>query len=218
MKTLSLTDDLYAYMLKHAPDVNPVLPRLREETSKLPGAMMQIAPEQGAFMHLLAKLIGAKRILEVGCFTGYSAICLAQALPDKGRLVTLDVNPDTAAVAKRYFAEAGLAEKIDLRLGPALGALAELRQEFGPEAFDLMFIDADKINMPQYYEHGLKLVRPGGLIIADNVLWGGSVVNAGDDRPDTVAIRTFNERLRTDNRVDRVMLNVADGLYLLRRK
>lgn len=218
MKTLTLTEPLYDYMLRHAPDVNPVLPRLREETRKLPGAMMQIAPEQGAFMHLLARLIGAKRILEVGCFTGYSAICMGQALPDKGRLITLDVNPDTGAIARRYFAEAGLADKVELRLGPAQEALGALRQEFGPESFDLMFIDADKGNMHNYYEQGLRLIRPGGLILADNVLWSGAVADPKDDRPDTVAIRQFNEKLRTDNRVDRVMLNVADGLYILRRK
>lgn len=219
MKALKLTDELYSYVLKHCPDVNPVLPRLREETARLPGAGMQIAPDQGAFMYLLARLMGARRIVEVGCFTGYSAICMAQALDGKGaKLVTCDINPETAQVAKRYFAEAGLADRIELRLGPALDTLGSLKSEWGEGGADMMFIDADKPNMPHYYEHGLRLVRSGGLIICDNVLWGGSVVTNDGSRPDTDKIVAFNEKLRTDNRVDRVMLAVADGLYILRKK
>ena len=186
--------------------------------AKVPGAGMQIAPDQGALMNLLVKMIGAKRIVEVGCFTGYSAICMAAALPEAGKLITLDIDPETTAVAKRYFASSGLGSKIELRLGPALTSLAKLETEFGSGSFDLMFIDADKGNMPQYYEMGLKLVRQGGLILADNVLWGGSVVDPHSKRPDTDVIQKFNAKLKADERVDRMLLNISDGLYIARKR
>lgn len=218
MKAIQLTEQLYSYIVRHNPDVSPVLPRLRDETRKMPMAAMQIAPEQGALMNLFVKLLGAKRIVEVGCFTGYSAICMAAGLPDDGRLITLDVNPDTAAVARRYFQEAKLVSKIDLRLAPALESLNILKSEFGAGSFDMMFIDADKGNMSNYYEHGLSLVRTGGLILADNVLWSGSVADPKDQSPDTVAIRAFNALIEDDQRVDRVMLNVSDGLAILRKR
>jgi len=179
---------------------------------------MQIAPEQGGFMHLLAKLVGARRILELGCFTGYSAISMASALPVGGKLITLDVNPETTAIAKRYFDKAGLADRIELRLGPGLESMAQLLEEFGPGSFDMMFIDADKGNMSNYYERGLQLLRTGGLVVADNVLWSGDVTDPAKTDADTVAIRAFNDKVAADERVDRVMLNVADGLFLARKR
>ncbi len=218
MKAIQMTEPLHAYVTSHAQTVNPALARLAQETRTLPSGGMQIAPDQGALMHLLAKTIGAKRIVEVGCFTGYSAICLAQALPPGGKLITLDVNPETTAVAKRYFAEAGLADRIELRLGPALETLPKLAKEFGEGAFDLMFIDADKANMPEYYEWGLKLLKQGGLILGDNVLWSGAVIDPAKKDADTEAIRRFNERIKNDERVDRVMLGIADGLYICRKR
>lgn len=218
MKAMPLTEPLYNYLAHHAMTPNPVLPSLAEETSKLPGANMQIAPEQGAFMHILCKLIHAKRVVEVGCYTGYSAICMASALPKDGKLYTLDVNEETTQVAKRYFAAAALAHLIDLKLGPALTTLPALLEQCGAGSFDVMFIDADKVNMPAYYEWGLKLLRVGGLILADNVLWSGRVIDENDQSADTLAIRRFNDAVKTDERVDRVMLNVADGLFICRKR
>lgn len=218
MKTIKLTDELYDYVVRHSPDPHPVLAALRAETARLPGAGMQIAPDQGTLMHLLVKLIGARRIIEVGCYTGYSAICLASALPTEGQLVTLDVNTETAQIARRYFTEAGLESRIDLRIAPALETLADLHRRHGDGAFDLMFIDADKTNMWAYYEIGLKLVRTGGLILADNVLWSGKVIGPDDGRPETAAIRQFNDRIAADERVDRTLLTVSDGLYVLRKR
>lgn len=218
MKAIPLTDALHAYIVDHCQSVHPVLPRLIEETRSLPGAMMQVSPDQGALMHLLAKLTGARRIVELGCYTGYSAICLGAALPEGGKLYTLDVNPDTTAIAQRYFGLAGLESKIELRLAPGLETLAQLEQEHGAGSFDMMFIDADKEGMPQYYEWGLKLLRPGGLILADNVLWNGAVVDPSKQDASTVAIRRFNDLVKTDERVDRMLLHVSDGLYVIRKR
>ncbi len=218
MKAIPLSDQLHAYIVDHSQTINPVLPKLAAETRTLPSAGMQIAPDQGAFMHVMAKLVGAKKIVEVGCFTGYSAICLAAALPDGGKLVTLDINPDTTAVAQRYFAAAGLQSKIELRLGPALESLAELEKEHGAGSFDLMFIDADKENQAAYYEWGLKLLRPGGLILADNVLWGGAVIDDSRQDASTKAIRAFNDKVKGDERVDRMLLHISDGLFVIRKR
>ncbi len=218
MKAIQLTEALHEYIVDHCQPIHPILPKLIAETRTLPSAGMQIAPDQGALMHLLAKLIGATRIVEVGCFTGYSAICMAAALPETGRLITLDINTETTAVAKRYFAASGLANRIELRLAPALDSLTKMEQEFGPGSFDMMFIDADKGNMANYYEHGLKLIRKGGLILADNVLWGGSIVDKSNTKPDTEAIRRFNDLVKADERVDRMLLNVSDGLYVVRKR
>lgn len=218
MKAIPLTGELHAYIVDHCQAVNPVLPQLVAETKTLPGAGMQIAPDQGAFMHVLAKLVGARRIVEVGCFTGYSAICLAAALPDGGKLYTLDVNPETAAVAQRYFNASGLANKIELKLAPALETLAQLEKTHGPGSFDLMFIDADKENQAAYYEWGLKLLRSGGLILADNVLWGGAVIDPARQESSTKAIRAFNDMVKADERVDRMLLHISDGLYVARKR
>ena len=217
MKTVQLTDQLYEYLLKHAAAANKVLPELALETRGMEGGNMQIAPEQGQLMNILVKLTCARRILEVGCFTGYSAIAMAAALPEDGKLITLDINQESTAVARRYFAAAGLEKRIELRLAPALASLAKLEQEFGRGSFDLMFIDADKENISNYYEWGLKLLRQGGLLIVDNVLWGGAVVDPSDQTPSTVAIRAFNDLVRRDARTDSVMINVADGLHLCRK-
>jgi caffeoyl-CoA O-methyltransferase len=217
VKQIQLTEELGRYLESHTPLVHPVLADLKRETATLPAARMQISPLQGSFMHLLTKLVGARKVIEVGCFTGYSAISMASALPQGGKLYTLDVSVDFTTIAKRYFAAAGLSDKIELKLAPALETLPALEQAHGA-SFDLMFIDADKGNMLAYYEWGLKLLRPGGLIIADNVLWGGSVADASDQEKDTVAIRRFNAAVAEDERVDRVMLPLADGLFLARKR
>lgn len=218
MKAIPLTDELHSYIVAHGQQIHQILPQLATETKTLPGAGMQIAPDQGMFMHLMAKLVGSKRIVEVGCYTGYSAICLGAALPPGGKLYTLDVNPDTTAVATRYFAAAGLADKIELKLGPGLDTLAALAKEHGPGSFDLMFIDADKENQLAYYEWGLKLLRQGGLILADNVLWGGSVIDPKNQEASTKAIRAFNDFVAKDERVDRMLLHISDGLFLARKR
>lgn len=218
MKTLALSESLYRYVLDNGPRPHPALTELIEETRQRPNAGMQISPDQGNFMHLLAKLIGAKRCLEVGTFTGYSAISVALALPEGGKLVSMDVNAETTAVAKRYAEATGVARKIDFRLGPALDTFASLRQEYGVGSFDLAFIDADKGNYDAYYEKSLEMLRPGGLILVDNVLWSGRVLDASDQTPDTEAIRALNRKIAKDERVDAVMLHVADGLYFVRKR
>lgn len=218
MKTFQINDAIYDYVVNHCQLVHPLLPKLAEETKRVPYSVMQIAPDQGALMHVVTKLIGARRAIEVGCYTGYSAMCVASALPDGGKLITLDINPDTAKIAQRYFDEGGLSKKVELRLGPALESLAKIEQESGAGSFDMMFIDADKANIPKYYEWGLKLIRQGGLIIVDNVLWSGKVVEAKEPDTDTQAIKRFNDQIAKDERVDRVMLHISDGLYLLRKR
>ncbi|HEY9538122.1 MAG TPA: class I SAM-dependent methyltransferase [Kiloniellaceae bacterium] len=192
--------------------------RLREETAALPGAGMQIAPEQGQFMALLVELTGARRCLEIGTFTGYSALAVAQALPDDGRLVACDVNETTTAVARRYWREAGVAQKIDLRLAPARDTLDVLLAEGAAGSFDFVFIDADKANYDAYYEAALKLLRSGGLIAVDNVLWDGAVIDPAADDADTVAIRALNAKIATDQRVTCSMLPLGDGLTLARKR
>ena len=173
----ALTEDLHRYLLGVSLREPPLLARLREETGELPGAVMQISPEQGQFMALLAELIGARRVLEVGTFTGYSALAVALALPADGRIIACDVNEDTTAVARRYWAEAGVADKIELRLGPAVDTLEALLADGGAETFDFAFIDADKVNYDAYYEGALALLRQGGLMVIDNVLWSGAVAD-----------------------------------------
>ena len=211
-KYVTLTPELYAYVVEHGAREDDVLQRLRAETEKLGDvAIMQISPEQGAFMTLLAKAIGARRALELGTFTGYSAICVARGLTEGGELVTCDLNGDWTQIARRYFEEAGVADRIDLRLGPALETLRALPAD---EPFDLAFIDADKREYPDYYEECLRLLRPGGLIMLDNVLRGGGVLDDADEDPRTVATREVNERAIADERVDVAMLGVSDGITL----
>jgi predicted O-methyltransferase YrrM len=211
-KYVTLTPELYAYVVEHGAREDDVLRRLQAETDELGDiAIMQISPEQGAFMTLLAKAIGARRALELGTFTGYSAICVARGLSEGGELVTCDLNGDWTEIARRYFEEAGVVDRIDLRLGPALETLRALP---AGEPFDLAFIDADKREYPDYYEECLRLLRPGGLIMLDNVLRGGSVLDDADEDPRTLATREVNERAIADERVDVAMLGVSDGITL----
>jgi predicted O-methyltransferase YrrM len=211
-KYVRLTPELYAYVVEHGAREDGVLRRLRAETEELGDiAIMQISPEQGAFMTLLAKAMGAGRALELGTFTGYSTICVARGLGEGGQLVTCDLNGDWAQIARRYFDEAGVADRIDLRLGPALETLRALPDD---EPFDLAFIDADKREYPDYYEECLRLLRSGGLIMLDNVLRGGDVLDDADEDPRTVATREVNERAIADERVDVAMLGVSDGVTL----
>ncbi len=189
---------------------------LIDETATLGGiSMMQIAPEQGAFMTLLTRLIGARRAVEVGTFTGYSALAIARGLPDDGRLLCCDVNEEWTAIGRRHWDRAGAGHKIELRLGPALDTLRALPPA---EAFDLAFIDADKENYLRYYEEILTRLRPNGVILVDNTLWMGAVVDPSATDDSTRAIRAFNDQVAADGRVDCVMLAVSDGLTLLRKR
>ncbi len=192
---------------------HPVLRELREETLRLPNARMAIGPEQGQLMQLLAHAIGARRYLEIGVFTGYSSLSMALALPADGYVLACDVSEEFTRVARRYWEAAGVAAKIDLRIGPALETLAKLRAQ-DVEPFDMAFIDADKANVGEYYEKALELVRPGGLILVDNVLWGGAVVDASDEDPDTRALRAVNSKAGRDDRVNVALIPVCDGLLI----
>lgn len=218
-RTLDMTDDLHAYMLDVSVREPDVLRRLREETfEKVEYARMQISPEQGRFMALLTELTGAKKMVEVGTFTGYSALSVALAMPDDGRIVACDVSEEYTAVARRYWEDAGVADKIELRIAPALETLDALIADGQGGTFDLAFIDADKEPYPDYYERCLELVRPGGLVMVDNVLWGGSVADPSDTDDDTVAIRTFNANLKDDDRVTISLVPIGDGLTLARKR
>ncbi len=214
-KNLGLSPELYAYLQENSVREPDILAQLREETRGLTGAEMQIAPEQGQFMALLVKLLGAQRTLEVGVFTGYSTLVVALALPEAGRMVACDLDPGMGAIAQRYWAAAGVAHKIDFRLGPALSTLEQLLADGQAGTFDFAFIDADKRNYSQYYEQCLQLVRVGGLIAIDNVLWSGRVVEAAEfDDPCTAAIRAFNTAIHRDERVSLSLVAIADGLTL----
>lgn len=216
-RTLNLTDSVYAYLLDVAVDESPVLARLRAETAELPEAAMQIGPLQGAFMGWLARLLGVRRAVEVGTFTGYSAIALAAAMPPDGRLVCCDVSEPFTDIARRYWAEAGVADRIELRLGPAADTLVALLAEGGAGQYDLAFIDADKPGYDTYYERCLELLRPGGVALLDNALWGGSVADPDDQSDDTAALRAMNRKVVADPRVDASLLPVGDGLLLARK-
>lgn len=217
-RTLSVNDRLYDYLTTHSLRESDVLKRLRAETARLPMARMQIAPEQGQFMALLVRLLGARKTLEVGVFTGYSSLCVAQALPRDGKHVACDVSEEWTSIGRRYWQEAGVAEKIDLRLAPALTTLDALLAEGEAERFDFAFIDADKLSYDAYYERALRLVRPGGLIAIDNVLWGGSVADPSDQDEDTRAIRALNDKIHRDDRVEMSLLPLGDGLTLAMKR
>jgi len=217
-KHLDLSGELWDYIRGMSLREPDVLQRLREETAPLPLARMQISPEQGQFMGLLMRLLGARMTIEVGVFTGYSAISVAMALPDDGKVIACDVSEEWTSIARRYWREAGIASKIDLRLRPALETLDGLLAEGRAGAFDFAFIDADKSNYSNYYERCMKLVRPGGLIAIDNVLWHGDVINPAKQDEDTQAIRAFNERVSADDRVWVSMLPISDGLTLAMKK
>jgi predicted O-methyltransferase YrrM len=214
--SIGLDEELNAYLARVGAREPDVLRRLREETAVMPQAQMQIAVEEGAFLSLLVKLLGARRVLEVGTFTGYSSTAMALALAPDGRIVCCDISREFTDVARRAWSAAGVADRVELRLGPALETLDELLANGGAGTFDLAFIDADKGNYAGYYERALRLVRPGGLIAIDNVLWSGRVIDATDDDDDTLAIRALNAAIATDERVDVAMVPIADGVTLAR--
>ncbi len=215
-KSFQLDARVHDYLVAHGTPPDALQQELIEETRKLGGiSLMQIAPEQGAFMTLLVRAIGARRVVEVGTFTGYSAICLARGLPEDGRLLCCDVSEEWTAIARRYFEKAGVADRIELRIAPATETLAALPLD---DPIDLAFIDADKTGYPSYYEALLERLRPGGLVLIDNVLWQGRVADPGVDDEQTQAIRSFNDKVAADDRVDRVMLAISDGLTLVRKR
>ena len=217
-RTIQLSDELYAYAQRVGVREPDLLRQLREETARLPQSRMQISPEQGALMAMLVGLMGARRCLEVGTFTGYSALSVALALPAEGRLVCCDLSREWTDVARRYWDSAGVADRIELRIGPASDTLDALLAEGDADSFDFAFIDADKPNYDAYYERALRLVRPGGVIAIDNVLWSGAVIDPEDDTPDTRAIRALNDKIAGDERVDAVLVPIGDGLTLARRR
>jgi len=217
-KTISLTESVSKYLLDVTVNEPPVLRDLREETQKMRGANMQIAPEQGQFMRLLVEILGAKRCLEVGVYTGYSSISVALALPADGLLIACDVNPETSNIAKRYWEEAGILRKMQLELRPAsetLSRLIDLQQE---GSFDFAFIDADKESYDIYYELCLTLIRRGGLIAIDNALWDGRVADPSAKDSSTIAIREINAKVAADSRVSSSLIPIGDGLLLARKK
>lgn len=216
-KFTSIDDRLHAYMVSRGARQDELLARLAAETESSEGdmAVMQIAADQGAFMTLLTRAIGARRAIEVGTFTGYSAICIARALPEDGLLVACELDPDRAEVARRWIAEAGLADRVDVRVGPALETLRALPAE---EGFDLAFVDADKTGYAAYYEECLARLRPGGLVLLDNVLLSGRVLDPPGDDESAAAMAALNDRLATDERVDLAMVGVADGLTIARKR
>ena len=215
--SLNMSAELAAYLRRISVRESDILARLRAETSHLEAAIMQISPEQGAFMAMLLGLVRAERALEVGVFTGYSALVTALALPERGHLTALDINEDWTRIARRYWDEAGAQDKIDLRLGPALHSMDELLGRGLAGTYDFAFIDADKVNYLGYYERALELVKADGLIAVDNVLWGGNVVDPEKNDADTKAIRELNEVMRDDTRISLCMVPIGDGLSLARK-
>jgi predicted O-methyltransferase YrrM len=217
-RTLSLDDTLYQYLVAHSVREPPILARLREATGALPDAMMQIGAEQGQFMALLVKLIGARRCIEVGTYTGYSSLVVALALPGDAKIVTCDIDPQTTAIARQFWREAGVEARIELVLQPALKTLTELLATGGAGSFDFAFIDADKPGYLAYYEKILELIRTGGLIAVDNTLWSGDVADPTATDPNTAALRAFNDHVHRDERVDLSLLPIGDGLTLARKR
>ncbi|MBE9035579.1 class I SAM-dependent methyltransferase [aff. Roholtiella sp. LEGE 12411] len=213
-QSIGLDNQLYNYLLSVSLREPEILWKLRQETASHPQSGMQISPEQGQFMRLLVQLIGAKKTLEVGVFTGYSSLSVALALPADGKIIACDVSEEFTAIARRYWQEAGVADKIDLRLAPALKTLDQLLATGQAETFDFAFIDADKENYDGYYERSLQLVRPGGLIAIDNVLWSGQVANPQIQDESTQSIRALNDKLHHDERVTVSLVPIADGLTL----
>lgn len=217
-RTLTLDERLYGYLLDASLREPEVLRRLREETASHPRAEMQIAPEQGQFMALLVRLMGVRQILEVGVFTGYSSLAMALALPAEGCLVACDISEEFTGVARRYWRKARVESKIELHLAPAVETLDALLAAGEAGRFDLAFLDADKGSYDAYYERALRLLRPGGLVVIDNVLQEGQVADPAVETPDVVAIRHLNRKLLKDERIDLSMLPIADGLTLARKR
>lgn len=217
-RSLTLDDRLYEYLLGHSVREPAILQRLRTETSKLDMAVMQISPEQGQFMAMLMQILGARNVIEVGVFTGYSSLSMALALADDAKIIACDVNKEWTTLAQRYWREAGVAHKFDLRLAPALQTLQGLIDEQRQGSFDFAFIDADKANYLNYYELCLQLIRPGGVIAIDNVLWSGDVADDSKHDEDTRSIRQLNDHVYRDDRVTMSLLPIGDGLTLVRRK
>ena len=217
IRNVYIDDNIYDYILNNSLRDLPILEKLREETRKMPEGRMQISSDQGQFMALLVRLMGAKKIVEVGTFTGYSTLVMALSLPENGQIVACDISEEYTKVARRFWQEAGISDKIKLRLGLAKETLADILSNGGSGMFDMAFIDADKENYMVYYEKCLELLRPGGLILVDNVLWSGKPANPDEIDNDTVAIREFNIAIHKDERVDLSLLPVGDGLTLARK-
>jgi caffeoyl-CoA O-methyltransferase len=217
-RRLQITDEIHRYLVEHSVREPEVLARLRAATVSLPQAQMQIGPEQGQLMAMLARLVGAKRCIEIGVFTGYSSLAVALALPADGRILACDVSEEWTAIARRFWREAGVEHKIELKLQPAVRTLEQLLAAGEAGRYDFAFIDADKPAYDTYYELLLQLVRPGGLIALDNTLWSGRVANADDCDPNTAALRVLNDKLHRDERIDLSLLPVGDGLTLARKR
>lgn len=216
-KTINLTENLYQYILDISLKEHPVLAELREVTATHPAAQMQIAPEQGQFMAWLVQLMGAKKTLDIGVFTGYSSLVVALALPAEGKVIACDSDPRPTAIAQEYWQKAGVEQKISLKLAPALETLDELLAQGEAGTFDFAFIDADKGNYLNYFEKSLELIRTGGVIAIDNVLWSGRVADPDDEDKRTEKIREFNQALYADQRISLTVLAIADGLTLARK-
>ena len=217
-KPTPLTEPLYEYVLANTLRETEVQRELREKTAAMPHGGMQISPDQGQLMALLARLVQARRAIEVGVFTGYSSLSVALVLPPDGKLIACDVSAEWTAVAREYWNKAGVEKKIELKLAPATETLDARLAAGGAGSFDFAFIDADKGNYLAYYERCLKLLRQGGLIAVDNTLWSGDVANPGNQKPDTVSLRAFNDALHRDERVDLALLPIGDGLTLARKR
>ena len=214
MKQNYMTEELYQYMLDISVREHPVLEELRLETAKMPLAVMQISPDQAQFLQFLLKIINAKDVLELGTFTGYSALAMSLALPDDGKVITCDINKEWTCNTHKFWQKAGVADKIELRLAPALDTLKSLKEEGA--LFDFIFIDADKTNYINYYEYALTLIKPNGVIAIDNIFWSGEVINPNSSGAQIREIRKLNELIKHDKRVDLSVLSIADGLFLIK--
>ncbi|HVY42086.1 MAG TPA: class I SAM-dependent methyltransferase [Hyphomicrobiaceae bacterium] len=216
-RSIGLSEPLHSWLLQSTLREHAALQRLRAETAAMEHSSMQIAPEQGQLMGLLVRLINARRTLEIGTFTGYSALAVALAMPEDGRIIACDIDASTTAIAERHWRAAGVAHKIDLRIAPALQTIDGLLAEGAAGSFDMAFIDADKENYAAYYERCLSLVRPNGLILLDNMLWNGWVADDSDHKASTEAIRAITRAIRDDTRVDSVLVPIGDGLTIARK-
>ncbi len=214
-RTLSIDDRIYDYLCDVSVNEPELLRLLREETAQIEYSVMQISPEQGQFMSLLIKLMGATRAIEIGTFTGYSSICVASVMPENGKLICCDISPQWTDIAEKYWVLAGLENKIDLYIQPAEQTLQMLLDDGAERSFDFIFIDADKQNYIMYYEMALRLLRKGGMIAVDNTLWSGAVADPENTEAGTRAIRRFNEMIKKDTRVSKSLLTIGDGLTLI---